>query len=160
MSPRLGALPLWLFVCLIACASQADLVMANGQAVPLRVLVHRPPQAQRIPHPMAAQFCPPATTDPRSMGSQYGYPYPPRSREQAPPQSFTPLNALYSLLTIPFKLVNVATSQGSRLSPQAGPPCGYVPMMPPSAAPAPPPTVRYQAPGNGYTAHNYPPVRR
>jgi hypothetical protein len=161
MSPRLGVLSFWLVVCLIACASGSDHVLASGPGVPLRVPVYRPSPAPNMPSPMAAQYCPPATTDPRTMGAQYGYPYPTRSHQQASPPTFTPMNALYSLLTIPFKLVNVATSHTSRLSAPSGPPPGYVPMVPPTTAPVSPPMVRYQALGHHqHTAYHYPPVRR
>lgn len=162
MDSRLGVLVFPLVLCLVAHAGNFAYGTPPGTGVPLRVPVSRPPSQPAVAHPLSAQYCPPATSDPQVMGARQSLrhawypPARPQGQPSDPAPSFTPTNALFSLLTIPFKLVSVATSTAPRQAVPTGPPPGYAPMMPPGGVPAAGPAPRHPLPVRwSHTARPY-----
>lgn len=163
MSSRLGSLAFCVVLSLAGCLAASDIAVATNADVPFRVPVYRPSPPPGGSHPMNAQFCPPATSYPSTtMAPYYTHTHSPRpyGSEAGAVPSFTPVTALYSLLTIPFKLVSVAKSHVSRLGASSAPPEGYAPMTPPVAAPFSPAMARQQqARGTAQPLYSYPPMR-
>lgn len=166
MDSRLGVLVFPLVLFLVTQAGNFAYGTPPGTPVPLRVPVSRPPLQPTVAHPLSAQHCPPATSDPHVMGAglspRYGWhpPVRPQGKPPEPAPSFTPTNALFSLLTIPFKLVTVATSSAPRQAVPSGPPQGYVPMIPPGGVPAAGLAPQHPQPERwSHTARPYSPVQ-
>lgn len=162
MGSRLGSVAFCVVLGLTACFAAVDITAATNAGLPFRVPVYRPSPPPGGSHPMAAQFCPPATTDPSTMAPHYTHYYSPRpyGKQPDPAPSFTPVTAIYSLLTIPFKLVSVAASHVSRLGASAAPSAGYAPMAPPEIAPVSPSMARHHhVRGPAQPLYSYPPMR-
>lgn len=135
-------------VCLLSCLSAilavlaVPLFAAHGipapTAVPLKVPVYGPAgyPPPGAPTPMAA----PVMAAPRPMMAAPMCP-PPCAPPVCGPTTgvgFSPLSALVSVVTLPFRIIGGAVSSLRGCGPAACPPVGCAPMMPPGCGPMPP----------------------
>jgi hypothetical protein len=127
-------------------------------SIPLRVPVHRPMGATPSNNPPVSPM-----HDPRAVAPSYNAPVTalPQPGVTQTREIFKPFWVLYSVLTIPFKLVSVAVYGKVGPEPANAPVPHYLPMRPPAAAALHPPVpaTGYRMSPHSRPDHHYLPVR-
>jgi len=149
-------------ICLLSLGYSLVYGAAHAPApnsIPLRVPVQRPHSIGPAANAPGAVSYTPAVNDPRSVAPGYGV----AGAAHAPSEAgqsreiFKPLWAVYSVLTIPFKLVSLAVWGKAHAGPASGSQPNYLPMRPP--IPNPPVANRYHGSPYHQPVYNYPPPR-
>ena len=148
MFSLLVCLSLVLLVAGITATANAVQCGPTGACPPLKVPVGKPAMFGHGPagpvHPVP--FGPPMMSGAKPMPCLPNCPPacpPPTCAPTACEGGFNPLSAIFSAVTLPFRLIGEAISRSRSCQPPACPPGGFYPMQPPGCAPVcAPPAVK------------------